>query len=879
MEKTAFGGLGYAAEKVLDRYLKEPPKVDIGDVNSINSFVSGAPQPFSNNQLMLAPLLGAGAGGLYGFFAGNPKTRKRDAIMGALGGGLIGGGAALGYKHLGGSSASKARELNTVPEEVFQQNKENLKLLEDYQKSWNPLKGELVEVGTGKPIANTELPFRIEKAKKLQELWPQIPEAAGNYQQQRAGIGGGMAGGMAGLTLAKILDSVVPPAAAKNTKPKKDKKDKDMNNKEKKADDKNDADRLSGIESGGALANTLHGTPMAYGAGLGGAAALMHEFMRRKSDAEKAQPAWRKAMRYAGKGGLGALAGTGVGGIAGNILSNAVTQKAHDNKLDAYYKLHDEQKTLSRGTNGWVPNPPPVSEIAREQDEYSDALARKALVDTAFGKSGGAKQADLYGSYLGGSNLGTLGGVAGAGLGGLYGLASGAYQAEKGKKLQGALRGAGRGALGGGLLGGGTGLGMGAAMGAQVPFSEIINLAKMKDSPERHEGYAALREKLKNINPDMFAGLTTAGTLGGAALGGYAADKALNKKKEDEDKKEAELKLSPLAGVKKPDNDKGMSLNNLLEQARKKREENEKKQPAQKAASALLEALKEAASTPEYRKGHKAQNRARYAALLKADGGRARSFTGANPALLDAHHYNYVKDRWAADKEDQKWDAADGGNRHAKTIERANSKPEQTKASAYEFGKTVKRAFPDLTQIGNTIKDTWNSPTVQGFVNDPTTRAGLTYGGIGAGLGGLYGLINPGEYEDETGNVRRRGRLSGALRGALGGGALGGLAGAGAQEGRFQYLKHLMNQRAGFPNAMGGLDRSEALENAEAFAQNNPSAVGALGTSPLQGAQNAYSAASNAVKGFMPKRMGKAPTTGVDIPKTAPEVKTTDNPA
>jgi len=203
-------------------------------------------------------------------------------------------------------------------------------------------------------------------------------------------------------------------------------------------------------------------------------------------------------------------------------------------------------------------------------------------------------------------------------------------------------------------------------------------------------------------------------------------------------------------------------------------------------------------------------------------------------------------------------------------------KQDEKKASAYAFGKMIKSAL-GLQDIGDYAKGVWNSPGVQGFVNDPTTRAGLTYGGIGAGLGGLYGLINPGEYEDEMGNVRRRGRLSGALRGALGGGAIGGLAGAGAQEGRFQYLKHLLRGQNNEDSvALPHVDRATAQGMAEQFAQNNPDAVGMLGTSPLQSATNAYSMASDAVKGWMPKRMGQAPSTGVQTPAKPPEVKTTD---
>lgn len=59
------------------------------------------------------------------------------------------------------------------------------------------------------------------------------------------------------------------------------------------------------------------------------------------------------------------------------------------------------------------------------------------------------------------------------------------------------------------------------------------------------------------------------------------------------------------------------------------------------------------------------------------------------------------------------------------------------------------------------------------FIKSDIGRHALGGGAIGAGLGGLAGLVNPGE--DEAGN--RRSRFGAMLRGALGGGALG--AGAG----------------------------------------------------------------------------------------------------
>lgn len=61
---------------------------------------------YTNTQLMLAPLLGAGVGGIGGALLGKKEKRLRNALLGATGGGLVGGGAALGYKAMHTPSAS-----------------------------------------------------------------------------------------------------------------------------------------------------------------------------------------------------------------------------------------------------------------------------------------------------------------------------------------------------------------------------------------------------------------------------------------------------------------------------------------------------------------------------------------------------------------------------------------------------------------------------------------------------------------------------------------------------------------------------------------------------------------------------------------------------
>ena len=66
---------------------------------------------------------------------------------------------------------------------------------------------------------------------------------------------------------------------------------------------------------GGNAMNQDYQTGLAGGAGAGAGLALVHELLRRKSEEEKNQSLGRKALRYAGKGGLGLLAGAGAGGL------------------------------------------------------------------------------------------------------------------------------------------------------------------------------------------------------------------------------------------------------------------------------------------------------------------------------------------------------------------------------------------------------------------------------------------------------------------------------------------------------------------------------------------------------------------------------------
>lgn len=168
-------------------------------------------------------------------------------------------------------------------------------------------------------------------------------------------------------------------------------------------------------------------------------------------------------------------------------------------------------------------------------------------------KEGGNKKADLYGAYMGGTNGATLGGLLGGGLGGVGGLAAGALSSRKGRRVGDTLRGGLKGLVGGGLLGAGTGAGLGASAAGQLPVRAIIDAAKRGNPLSADE----LRLRMSDgLNPATFAGLTTLGTLGGAAAGGAlggAANHALfdNKKEDnDTDKKKTEKKSAFAFGMR-----------------------------------------------------------------------------------------------------------------------------------------------------------------------------------------------------------------------------------------------------------------------------------------------------------------------------------------
>jgi hypothetical protein len=746
-----------------------------------------------------------------------------------------------------------------------------------------------------------------------------------------------------------------------------------------------------------------------------------------------------------GRGLLSTLRGAAVGGLGGAGFSAALHPDA---------ELQDGSKSIrfnpfAAGSIGLslankvIPKLPEQEEKYPDPKDYGDDSAPedtrtyskkpkdKKKKDAPMNdkdnkdpkKAKGEKQADAL-AAMGGGLAGLLsGGLGGLGVGGLYGLVSGAYNAERGKKFQGALRGLRRGAVGGVSIGGGLGLGAGLGAGLSLPTGAARYLV---DGPFSSPAAASAGAKM-NWDPDATASKAILSALAGgglgAVVGNYDRQKALEREeRHNQEKKQAALKLSPHTGIKTPNKQEaGKNFNKMIEQARRNREDKEQRMRAvnssksqifvdssSKAASAwgrikqalgyeftddqlkwapvvgaglggafgltskknklrnaLIGAISGGGAGLGAQFGYKqlaqpwtTDEKATRMAIPALRAGQSVAQFGQTPqeqiamktqlaqlenmwharglagglagAAIGALPGSFVRDSfpeeqdddpvWAGKnkkkkpeekkKEASNWKPFDyskagpgglistralpksdgtGGASHWKASPGVPQKPAlktlppQLKrpplvpvaagkaASAFEFGQWLKQAAIDWNSIGETAKQVWN---------DPTTQAGVQYGGIGAGLGGLYGLINPGEYEDEYGDVRRRGRLMGALRGAAGGGLLGGAVGAGAQEGRHQYLKHMLNQRAGFPNAMSGLDRSEQIENTEAFARNNPDAVGPLAASPVGSLRDAYSQyVAPQMARFKPKKpVGQAPSTGVDPQTVAPKMPNIDSP-
>lgn len=71
----------------------------------------------------------------------------------------------------------------------------------------------------------------------------------------------------------------------------------------------------SAYAQGGNHMSSDYQAGLAGGAAGGAGLALVHELLRHKTEEEKKQQLGQKLLRYAGKGGVGLLAGAGAGGL------------------------------------------------------------------------------------------------------------------------------------------------------------------------------------------------------------------------------------------------------------------------------------------------------------------------------------------------------------------------------------------------------------------------------------------------------------------------------------------------------------------------------------------------------------------------------------
>ena len=478
------------------------------------------------------------------------------------------------------------------------------------------------------------------------------------------------------------------------------------------------------------------------------------------------------------------------------------------------------REQLNSASNPRVPNLITTGPAMSSLENMSNmSIAEKCAYITKTAGAGAA--------IMGGVGGLVPGAVAGAGAGGLYGLASGAYQAEKGKKLRGALTGLGRGLVGGGLLGGGIGAGAGAGAGAMVPGGLFGGLRAMAD-------------------PIGTASRVALGGAGGAALGGYFGnksrkatlgepkkDKEQSKKKDDVEEKE-EKETSEEEANKKSSavSTSNPRVTNLITTG-PAMSSLENMSIAEKCAyitkAADLTGLAAGAgvmgglgagvgaaggglyglASGAYQggKGHRISGALRGAGRGIVGGGLIGGAAGAGlgGAILSQMP---VAEMLHAQRNEHNLGAGFNAGQNMAREQMLEQGPNKInlmralglgaagggaylghkafKGMAGDFHK--KPPVNDVEEKETSEEETTKNAGLQAAIDAGGLRrhslSPAAFGGaLGAGLGGIGGLIAPGHEMtyDDTGKVtgmRRRSRLTGALRGALATGALG--AGMGA---------------------------------------------------------------------------------------------------
>jgi hypothetical protein len=136
---------------------------------------------------------------------------------------------------------------------------------------------------------------------------------------------------------------------------------------------------------------------MSMGGVGGGIAGLLHEALRRKTEQEKNQTMGRKFMRYAGKGGLGALAGAGAGSLyqaaMHKVAIGPVTPEKPiaPNRFLGAAAAEDPRGFLGVGSHDHLLRATeslPMQQMARKaQENHEDAVGITNRINTTLGNN------------------------------------------------------------------------------------------------------------------------------------------------------------------------------------------------------------------------------------------------------------------------------------------------------------------------------------------------------------------------------------------------------------------------------------------------------------------------------------------------------------
>jgi hypothetical protein len=171
------------------------------------------------------------------------------------------------------------------------------------------------------------------------------------------------------------------------------------------------------------------------------------------------------------------------------------------------------------------------------------------------------KQADMTGMQILGSNTAVGGGIVGGGIGGALGLAAGALNSRKGKRIHDTMTGGMRGLVGGGLIGAGAGGGLGIGGGSVIPMKEMIDSLKNEGRPLGHQRIEQYMHE-NGHTPVSITGRMLAGALGGAGVGGLASHALLGNgaDKDKDEEKEGSIKGLAKAAAEKTAFSSGMGM-------------------------------------------------------------------------------------------------------------------------------------------------------------------------------------------------------------------------------------------------------------------------------------------------------------------------------